>query len=128
MKHNRFLGYLLAGAIALSSLAGCSAASSFAMDEGYAVSSSASSAAAQHYFNESVPMEEPMAVELNDYDILDGYNIRAEETAIQSLSVTDQPRKIVRNAELNLETMEYESALERIPALAGQAGTGTELA
>lgn len=119
MKHNRFSGYLLAGAIALSGLAGCSAASSFVMDNGYSASSTAPSAAAQLYSVESSlmgDMEEPMEAE---WDYYDG---KAEETEIQSLSTTGQPRKIVRNADLNLETMEYEPALERIPALAEQAG------
>ena len=50
------------------------------------------------------------------------------EADIESLSTNlsdggvSQPRKIIRNADLSLETMEYDSALEKIPALAEQAG------
>ncbi len=118
--HNRILGYILAGA-AVFSLAGCSGAASFSGYDNAAMSSSATAAR---------PVEAPQAAaeefEFFSFDesavSADAMEMGEAKLSTSSSANASQPRKIVRNAELSLETMEYEPSLERIPALAEQAG------
>ena len=123
-KHTRMIAYILAGVIGAAALAGCSGKSAFGVYSNGASSSTAASAAPQAAPSEmksfsfaaddaEVMMEEPMA----DMDV-DVESLSANPAEANAA----QPRKIIRNADLSLETMEYEDALERIPALAEQAG------
>lgn len=118
-KHTQMIAYILAGIIGVAALAGCSGRSSFAGYDNAMSSSMAASAAPQaapsemktfSFANDEAMMEESMA------------DIEAESLSTHPGANAAQPRKIIRNAELSLETMEYEAALEKIPALAEQAG------
>lgn len=119
-KHTRIIAYILAGVIGASALAGCSGMAAY--DGGYAnaMSSSVASAAPQ-----AAPSSKSFAYDSADAAIMEEEPMEAD---IESLSTNPsdanaaQPRKIIRNADLSLETMEYDSALEKIPALAEQAG------
>ena len=120
-NYNRMIGYILAGVISTVSLAGCSAASSLSGSY-FGYSNGASSSTAAH-----APMSAPQAAaeEQGVFDLAEAITGDIEESvSLESLSTNAavQPRKIIRNAELYLETMEYEPALEKIPALAEQSG------
>lgn len=126
-KTNRTVRCILAVVVCTLSLTGCSASSSFAMQEN-GMSSSSAPASSKYSYSMDVPMEAPAAGnwgEMYDMDAAD----TIEQQEVQNLSSTEvQPRKIIRNAELSLETMEYESALERIPTLTEQSGGYVESA
>jgi hypothetical protein len=122
MKRNyhRMIGYILAGVVGTVSLAGCAAMSSFTGTANYLGYNGASSSAASH-----APLAAPQeAAEEKGvfYDMDDAVTGEANELENISTNAAAQPRKIIRNAELHLETMEYKSALEKIPALAEQSG------
>jgi len=120
--HQRITAYILAGVIGTACLAGCSAASSFSMMD---TSNGAMSSSAASY----APAPQAAAGEWGmAYDEKDAImeeepqELETENLSTSASAITSQPRKIIRNADLALETMEYEPALEKIPDLAGQAG------
>lgn len=119
-NYNRMIGYILAGIIGTISFAGCAAVSSLSgADFGYSNGASSSTAASH------APMAAPQASAEEkgvSYDMDEAIMEKAESLENLSTDAAVQPRKIIRNAELYLETMEYEPALDRIPALAGEAG------
>lgn len=119
-EHTRIIAYILAGVIGAAALAGCSGQSAFADN---AMSSSTAAAAPQAA--PSLKEWDSFAFDSADAAVMEEEPMEAD---IESLSTNlsdggvSQPRKIIRNADLSLETMEYDSALEKIPALAEQAG------
>jgi len=130
MKRNyhRMIGYILAGVVGTVSLVGCAAMSSFTGTANYLGYNGASSSAGQSRGPPTAshaPLAAPQeAAEEKGvfYDMDDAVTGEANELENISTNAAAQPRKIIRNAELHLETMEYKSALEKIPALAEQSG------
>lgn len=120
-KHTQMIGYILAGAIGAVSLAGCAASSLASYDNGAAMSSSAA-------FSYSAAQQAPAAapeewgISYDDKAVMEESMELETESLSTNSSNASQPRKIIRNADLVLETMEYDAALEKVPDLAEQAG------